>query len=194
MSRDKPTLIPNQHYHIYNRAIAGHLLFRDDHNYEYFLSRIHKYLLESSILRAYCLMPNHYHLIVEVTDDEFPGAMHKLALSYVVSFNRVYDHRGHLFQGTYQRKLITDLSYLLHLSRYVHLNPVKAKLAGKAELWDYSSYQEYIGMKSINFLDPFPILDLLSDNPHEDLPAKQKAYQKFVEQWDFNYMEFKIRD
>lgn len=193
MARDKPTLVLNQHYHIYNRAIAGHLLFREDQNYSYFLSRIKKYLTGSSIIRAYCLMPNHYHLILEVTDDNFPAAMHRLALSYVVSFNRVYDHQGHLFQGTYQRKLITDLSYLLHLSRYVHLNPIKANLVNKAEEWVHSSYLEYIGQRRPSFVYPRPILDLISENQFMSLEEKQKAYRIFVEQWDFDYMEFKLK-
>ncbi len=182
MAREQPPRIANQYYHIYNRAIADHLLFKEDRNYVYFLSRTQKYLSNISDILSYCLMPNHYHLILKLKTNDLSCAMHKLALSYVVSFNRAYGQKGHLFQGTYQRKHITDLSYLLHLSRYIHLNPVKARLVKKAEQWDYSSYQDYVGMRNTDFINPKPILDLISDKSNIELTAKQQAYRIFVEE------------
>ncbi len=116
-----------------------------------------------------------------------------MALSYVKSYNLVYQQKGHLFQGPYQRILISDMNYLLHLSRYIHLNPVKARLVQKAESWDYSSYQEYIGLRESDHINTRLILDLVSQNPEASKKTKQEEYQKFVEQWEFECMEFKLR-
>gem|GEM_PF-976892 len=186
-------LIPGQFYHIYNRAIAGNLLFREDRNYTYFLSRTAKYLPQAAGLLAYCLMPNHYHFILKIKNEEFSRAMQKLALSYVLAYNKVYDQNGHLFQGVFQRKQVNDLNYLLHLSRYIHLNPVKAKLAAHPEDWDFSSYQEYIGLRDPDIFDPLPILNIICDQPEASQTKKQVCYLNFIQEWDFDYMEFKIK-
>ena len=191
MPRKRIPLIPGQYYHIYNRAIAGNLLFREERNYLYFISRIEKFLFEAADLLAYCLMPNHYHLIVKIINGRFSSAMQRMAVSYVLGYNKVYNQNGHLFQGVFQRKQVNDLNYLLHLSRYIHLNPVKAKLVNQPEDWEYSSYQGYIGISKPDIFDPLPILDMIYDQPQGDLRMKQQNYQEFIQEWDFNYMEFK---
>ncbi len=85
------------------------------------------------------------------------------------------------------------MNYLVHLSRYIHLNPVKANLVDKAEVWDFSSYQEYIGLRTADIANPIPILNLISKRSQDSLPAKQKQYQEFVQGWEFEYMEFKLK-
>jgi putative transposase len=194
MSSNRVPLIKTQHYHIYNRAITGNLLFRENLNYPYFLSKVEKYILPEADLIAYCLMPTHYHFILKLNSDNISTAMQRMALSYVKSYNLVYRQKGHLFQGPFQRIHVTDLNYLLHLSRYIHLNPVKAHLVQKAELWDYSSYQEYIGLREPDYINTEGILDLLTEKPRTSLNIKQQEYRKFVELWEFEYMEFKIRE
>ena len=156
----KVHLIPDHYYHIYNKAVADNLLFAEEKNYYFFISKIKKYLPKSAKVLAYCLMPNHYHMIVQTKNSYFPSSMHKLALSYVVAYNNIYHRKGHLFSGPYQRKHIKDLLYLLHLSRYIHLNPVKAKIVSKAEDWKYSSYREYIGLRIPDLVYPYNILNL----------------------------------
>lgn len=186
-------LIPGYFYHIYNRAVEGALLFREWKNYEFFLEKVTKYLLSEADILAYCLMPNHYHFLIKITNQYFSKAMHKLALSYVVAYNIMYNRRGRLFSSPYQRIHVTDLNYLLHLSRYIHLNPVKAQLVQKAEMWDYSSYQEYVGVRESEYINTGEILDLLTDKPGASVNIKQQEYQNFVELWEFEYMEFKMR-
>jgi REP element-mobilizing transposase RayT len=193
MASKNVPLIKDQYYHIYNRAIARNLLFRDEHNYPFFLSKVESYILPKAEVHAYCLMPNHYHFILKLTSDEISTAMQRLAISYAKSYNLVYRQKGHLFQGPFQRILITDLNYLLHLSRYIHLNPVKAQLVRKPEEWEYSSYHEYIGLRSAGYIETEPILNLTSADLGDALDHKQYEYKKFVEIWEFDYMEFKMQ-
>ena len=193
MARKNVLIIPDHYYHIYNKAVADNLLFIEDRNYIFFISRIQKYLLDSADVLAYCLMPNHYHLIVRIKNPGFPASMHKLALSYVVSFNNFYDRKGHLFSGPYQRKHVEDLKYLLHLSRYIHLNPVKAKLVPNAEEWRFSSYQEYIGLADPDFVNQSIILEIMNDYKPSSSSVLQDDYKEFVEDWDFEYMGFKMK-
>ena len=184
-------LIRNQYYHIYNRAIAGNLLFRESKNYSFFLSKVEMYVLPEAEIHAYCLMPNHYHFILKLISDNISKAMQRLALSYAKSYNLVYGQEGHLFQGPYQRIHVSDLNYLLHLSRYIHLNPVKSQLVEKAENWEHSSYQEYIGARDSSFINTDTILDLCVERPDTNKDKKQQSYRNFVELWQFEYMEFK---
>ena len=193
MVRKNVPLIQNECYHIYNRAIAGNLLFREERNYYFFLSKVDKYILPAAELLAFCLMPNHYHFILKLKSSDISNPLQRLAVSYVKSYNLVYNQHGHLFQGPFQRIHVIDSNYLIHLSRYIHLNPVKADLVEKAESWDFSSYQEYIGLRTPDIADPLPILNLISEGSLRSLQSKQKQYQEFVQEWAFDYMEFKIK-
>ena len=180
MPSKKIELIPGYYYHIYNKAVSNNLLFNNDRNYSFFLSRIKKYLIPISNILAYCLMPDHYHLIVKIKMDGFSAGMHKLALSYVVPFNNASNRKGHLFLGPFQRIHIKDLSYLLDLSRYIHLNPVKAKYVTCPEEWVFSSYSEYIGLKFVDFVTPDIILDILMNDISSSLEDQYTAYRDFV--------------
>ena len=184
-------LVKGNYYHIYNKCIENSLLFCEEGNFLYFLTKMKKYLLVSAEVLAYCLMPDHYHFIVRVTSESFSRSMQKLALSYVISYNNMYKRKGHLFLGPFRRKQIGDSPYLLHLSRYIHLNPVSAKLVKKAEDWKFSSYREYIGYMRPDFINSNTILNLLHENVKSSLDQKQRDYQEFVEDWDCRYMKFK---
>ena len=138
-------------------------------------------------------MPNHYHLVLKLKTDNISTAMQKLALSYAKSYNLVYDQNGHLFQGPFQRVHVKDLNYLLHLSRYVHLNPVKAEIVNKAEDWNYSSYQEFIGLRDIELIQPEIVLDLVMVELGARMKTKQHVYKKYVEMWEFEYMDFRLK-
>jgi len=189
----RTALIPGYFYHIYNRAVADNLLFSEERNYFFFLSKIKKYLNPISDILAYCLMPNHYHLIVKIKSDGFSASMHKLALSYVVSYNKIYNRKGHLFLGPFQRILIKNLSYLLHLSRYIHINPVKENLVITAEEWKFSSYSEYIGLRKVDFINPGIVLDLISDDISSSVDDQITAYKDFIQKWDVDYMKFVVK-
>ncbi len=183
-------LSAGHYYHIYNKAVSDNLLFIEERNYHFFLSKILLYLGSTTKLLAYCLLPNHYHLLIQLKEHNLPKSMQKLALSYTVPFNRIYNRTGHLFQGPYRLKSVDDTRYLVHLSRYIHLNPVAAKLVNKSEDWNFSSMREYVGMRSSIYIDPRIVLDIMDDKAGSSLVDKQRDYKNFVEDWDPDYMSF----
>ena len=190
MSTKNSELIPGYFYHIYNRAVEGNRLFREWKNYDFFLDKVKKYLLPEGDVLAFCLMPNHYHFLIRIASQNFSKAMHKLALSYVVAFNRKYGRRGRLFNSPFQRIHIKNPMYLLELSRYIHLNPNKAGLSKTPLDWKYSSYAEFVGSKDIDFINPTYILDMLSEDLFSTLAEQQKSYQDYVQDW----IDHRLRD
>jgi len=176
-------LIPGHYYHIYNKAVSDNLLFVEDKNYHFFILKIKKYLLSTVDVLAYCLMPNHYHLLVHLKTNNLSKGMQQLALSYSASFNREYQRKGHLFQGRYQIKPVDDQIYLDHLSRYIHLNPVSAGYASKPERWVYSSYREYIGKRTLEFINPKVILNLFGSGEKTSIEQRQNEYRIYVEDY-----------
>lgn len=177
-------LISGYFYHIYNRAVSDDLLFVEDKNYYFFISKIKKYLLTNSDILAYCLMPTHYHLIVKIKSTKFSSSMHRFALSYVVAFNNTYHRKGRLFSSPFQRIHIQKPSYLLYLTKYIHRNPCKANLVLSPAKWKFSSYCEYIGIRDIDFIKPEIILDILCDDINSTIDDQQEEYRKFIEDID----------
>ena len=183
MPKRKVHLLPGNNYHIYNKAVTDNKLFIEEKNYPFFLTKIKKYLLGCVDVLAYCLMPNHYHLIIQLKTIELSKAMQQLALSYSASYNKEYQRVGHLFQGRYQLKQINDQTYLSHLSRYIHLNPSSAGLVRKPEAWQYSSYREYIGLRTPGFINPLVVLDVIGSPEETCLVKKQNEYRVYVEDY-----------
>jgi putative transposase len=171
-----------EYYHIYNRGNNRQHIFFDRENYLFFLQRMRRYLLSNGVvIVAYCLMPTHYHLVVGVRQtsevletsevSEVSTWMMRLAVSYTKAINERYQRVGALFQGRFQAVRVDRNEYLLHLSRYIHLNPVTAGLAKRPEDWEFSSYREYIGLRSGTLPEPEIVLS--------QFPTRS-AYQEFV--------------
>jgi len=95
--------------------------------------------LDGLLCHAYCLMPNHYHLLVETPRANLDDAMQRLNGTYALRFNRHHERTGHLFQGRYGSTLITDDDYALTVVRYIAANPVQAGLCAGPEDWPWSS-------------------------------------------------------
>lgn len=151
---------PGAYYHIYNRGNNKAEIFFERENYLYFLRLLRKYLHEDSVeLVAYCLMPNHYHFLVYLITDGFSKRMQPFLLAYTKAVNNRYNRVGALFQGRFKGKLVEKNEYLLHLSRYIHLNPVIAGLVQKAEEWEFSSYRDYLSLRHGTLPKPAVILD-----------------------------------
>ena len=191
MPRRKTIFSIGYFYHIYNKAVSDNQLFLNHDNYQFFQERMRLHLHPIGEILAYCLMPNHYHVLLELNQTTLSAAMQKLALSYTVPFNHIYGRTGHLFQGRFQAKHVTDTQYLVHLSRYIHLNPKAANLVKYAEEWKYSSLLEYYGMRSDQMVNTDVILEILADTENINLQKKQQRYRKFIDSWDPAYMEFK---
>lgn len=128
-------------------------------------------------LLAYCLMQNHFHLLVKQSNassiDKF---MNSLALRYAIYFNKRYKRIGPLFQDVYKAVRIESEEQLLHLSRYIHQNPANMKLSVQTFLSQPSSYPEYLGHKKTNWVKTENIIDYFSKN------NPNLSYQTFVEQ------------
>ena len=138
----------NQYYHVYNRGNNRNEIFFEIRNYFYFLEKIKINFSSDLDLLAYCLMPNHYHLLIKISKDySLEKAMQKISTGYTRAINKAYSRTGHLFEGRYRNKIIPGDDYLIHLCRYIHLNPVRANLVKSAEQWRFSSYLDYIGKK-----------------------------------------------
>lgn len=142
----------NQYYHVYNRGNNREKIFFERKNYLYFLKKLPDVFKDKIDLIAYCLMPNHYHLTVRTFNDgELEKAMQKISTGYTRAINKSYNRTGHLSTGRYKNKLIPGDNYLIHLIRYIHLNPVRAGLVNKLEDWEFSSFKEFLNPTDRNF-------------------------------------------
>lgn len=176
----KVPLGKNAMYHIYNRSIAGFEIFHNASHYERLLRLVKFYMAGNqkcsfsqlktdgakSIFNknfwfssseklveivAYCMMPTHFHFILkEIKKGGIKNFVRLTTNSYSKYFNIKYRRKGPLWEGPFKNVAIENDSQLLHLTRYIHLNPVTAKLVNKAVDWEYSSYREYIGLTSEN--------------------------------------------
>ena len=134
-------------YHVTSRGDRRKDIFEDNQDRLLFLS-----ILESIIKRynwlchSYCLMDNHYHLLIETPDANLSAGMRQLNGFYTQVYNRRHRKPGHVFQGRYKAIVVQKENYLLELCRYVVLNPVRAGVVKKIEAWRWSSYQPTAGI------------------------------------------------
>lgn len=197
-------------YHVYNRGVEKRTIFEDEQDYKVFLSylkyslspppkpekitkvftlqgspfkgmpKMPKNFQNKIELLAFCLMPNHFHLILkQIDNDSLKSFMMSLITRYSMYFNKKYDRVGSLFQGIYRAVLVTDEPYLLHLSRYVHLNPSEFT---KDLISAYSSYADYLGLRKTEWLNPNIILEQFNNKVGIEF-KKVNSYKDFVEKY-----------
>jgi REP element-mobilizing transposase RayT len=165
-------------YHVTARGNERGKIFFSKTDYERFKEYIAAAKLKFSlILHAYVLMANHYHLIIETPEKNLSKIMHYLNSSYTTYVNVKRKRSGHLFQGRYKAILVDKDNYLLELSRYLHLNPVRANMAQKPEEYFYSSYRSYVTGHSESIVSTDTILGMLAVKKRE-APVR---YLNFVE-------------
>ena len=132
------------------------------------------------LCHAYCLMGNHYHLLLETPDGNLSLAIRQLNGVYAQSFNRRHGRVGHLFQGRFESRLVEKETYLLAVSRYIVLNPVRANMVPHPSHWQWSSYRAHAGC-----VKPPPLLTvdwLLVHFDTDERRSAQKAYRRFVKE------------
>jgi putative transposase len=140
----------------------------------------HKNFYEKIEIIAYCLMPNHFHLELHQKDkQDIQNFMQSISTRYSMYFNKKYERIGPLFQGTYKAVLINDENYLLHLSRYIHLNP--SEFTDNLEA-AYSSYPEFIGKRKTEWIKPEIVLSYFN-KAKDDFIKGANTYQNFVEKY-----------
>lgn len=198
--------IENGHYHVYNRGADRRTIFKDEKDYRVFLNLLKTYLSPQDSnskhplariivrprplpcfygkveLQAFCLMPNHFHLLIKQAGKmDMANFMRSLCTTYSMYFNKRYNRPGTLFQSKYKAALIETDPYLLHLSRYIHLNP-KALTGSDPVTKTYSSYPYYLGSKNALWVNPEPILEFFKTAQSTSL-QDCLSYQSFVEEY-----------
>lgn len=132
------------HYHVYNRAIGSDKLFHREANYEYFLRLLKKGPGSFLELMAYCLMQNHYHLLVYINDTAKPKevseSFRRFGISYAQAINKQENRMGSLFMRPVKRKCVNDLNYLRKMFCYIHQNPVLHRTRDDFRNFKWSSY------------------------------------------------------
>ncbi len=129
------------YYHIVNRGVNKMHIFRKMDDYEYFEELICFYAKSYGvIIHNYCLMSNHYHLLIEITQENLSKFMRQLNMNYAIYFNKKYKRVGHLWQGRFKSWYVTDEAYLYTLMCYIEQNPLKARMVQRLEDYPYSSY------------------------------------------------------
>ena len=145
MPRRNVVFAPDNIYHLYNRGVNRANIFSSNDNYVFLLRKVKSLVKELPLtIIAYCLMPNHYHFVIrqdgEIPLSEFIGRLFK---TYMQAYNKQQGRTGPLFGGRFRAVHVDSDEYLLHLCRYVHLNPVAAGLVTEPGDWLYSNYLEW---------------------------------------------------
>jgi REP element-mobilizing transposase RayT len=164
-------------YHITARGDEKREIYQSNSDYDRF-----KGLLEeardkySFIVHCYVLMRNHYHLLIETPKANLSKIMHSINSSYTTYFNNSKKLNGHIFRGRYKACLVEPDKYLLELSRYVHLNPVRAEIAKRPEDYPYSSYRSYIQKDREDFVYRNLIWKMIAEGRQEDAVNRYKEF------------------
>ena len=216
------TYVEGGYYHIYNRGVEKRNIFLDDRDYKVLLHFLKTYLSplppkedlpqrrpEIGVtpvrirpiktvhgvisLLAYCLMPNHFHLLVkQEARDGISRLMNRIGTNYGMYFNKRYERVGPLFQGVYKAVLIDNEAQFLHLSRYIHLNPYEIEGGDFEKLVDYpySSYGDYLGVRNTGWVKTDEILSYFGSGgsiPGAKAGEDHHSYQSFVEDFKGEY-------
>ena len=146
----KPRIEIPGYYHIVNRGVEQRNVFLEAYDYEYFEELLCFYLKSYNIvLHNYCLMSNHYHLLVEIEEENLSKFMKQLNANYAIYFNKKYARSGHLWQGRFKSWYVTDEAYLYTLMIYIEQNPLKANMVQTLGEYPYSSYQYFMQSSTV---------------------------------------------
>lgn len=179
MARPLRVEFPGAIYHITSRGNARLPIYEDDYDRKLFLGILDEVVKRYNwLFHAYCLMDNHYHLLVETVDGNLSMGMRHLNGVYTQRFNRRHNRVGHIYQGRFKSIFVEQESYLLELCRYVVLNPVRAGIVKHPGNYKWSSYKGTVGLiKAVPFLTVDWILGQFGKSRRE----AQKEYRRFVQ-------------
>ena len=183
---------PDKFYHIFNRGIDGCDMFRENENYTHFLRLYEKYVLPIAETYAWCLMRNHFHLLIQVSPfqnlnteesknrNPVSQAFSNLFNAYTKAFNKRYDRTGSLFEKNFHRIEVSTESYLRHLVVYIHSNPVHHGFCDN--LWDYlwSSYGTILSANPTK-LQRSQVIGWFDDKGNFAAVHKQRVQTKLIE-------------
>ncbi len=202
----KEQLECGKYYHIFNKSIAKYKIFTSRKEYQHFVETLKYYLYPEPNLKisrflelskknqqliidkrnnndnlieivCFCIMPTHFHLLLKQnTDGGISDYLRNIQNSYSHYFNIKHKRNGHLWQGKFKNVLIGSEEQLLHLSRYIHLNPCTSGLVNRPEEWEYSSYTEYSNWEEK--LCVYQYLFHLNSKSYQNFVNNHKEYQK----------------
>jgi len=168
-------------YHVVLRGINRQDIFNDEDDLQRFVETLEQKKSEDQFeVYGYCLMSNHVHLLIREKNDKISRIMSRIGTSYAWWYNRKYDRSGHVFQGRYGSECVEDDTYLLTVIRYIHNNPVKAKIVSKAEDYRWSSIHRYYEDREypVGLTDPEFILGMI----HEKRAEAIRGFREYMKQ------------
>lgn len=206
MARRKIILATGETYHIFNRSVHGIPIFRGKRDFEIFMESAMFYLqlnpparfsiyrtnrekfplkLDQSLVTVvnYCLMPNHFHFTLRQEQEAgIRKFIQRVSNSFAHYFSVKYKNRGPVFEGNFKAVRVETDEQLLHLSRYIHLNPTTVYLVERPEEYPYSSYHLYLGTVNSPFVNPSIVLHQFSSpKKYQEFVLAQKDYQRSLE-------------
>jgi putative transposase len=177
MARPHRVIAANAIYHLTCRGVRKLPIFHADRDRALFLALLRRTLSQYEWLcQAYCLMDNHWHVIVQIEQPTLSAGMHWLNTAYARTFNRRHGFEGHLFDKRFGSKLIESSAQLMLTTRYVELNPVRAGGVADPTDWPWSSYRFHAGQANSSLLGGSWVLDLFG----RDRRKASSAYVEFV--------------
>lgn len=188
---------PRIHYpgaisHAMSRGNDGMDIFTNPQEFQEFLAILADVKAKTGLLvLAYCLMTNHFHLLVRVAAVSLATIMHQLLSRYSHRFNWVRDRRGHVFQDRYKAKLCADDAYVSQVLPYIHRNPVRAGLVADPVDWEWSSHRQFIRPPRSTLLDIDQTLSLLGGT-RADAMRRYGTLMGTPSEWEPDYDEFDL--
>jgi putative transposase len=167
----------DKYYHIFSQANGMIDIFKESRNYPFFIDKMEKHLSPVCEIIAFCLMKNHFHLVVktkEIEETQISRAFANLFIGYAKAYNKAYNRSGSLFKKPFKRKLIASETYLKNVILYVHSNPVKDGFVEDIISYPWSSYNEILDDLA-TFIDRDFVLELFDDSTN--FVAAHRAYQ-----------------
>jgi putative transposase len=170
--------VPGLTYHVISRGVKKLPIFLDDEDRQRFLRFMSQTRHEFPFrLHAYCLMTNHYHLLLQTLECSLSKTMQYFKKLYAIWFNRKYGHVGHVFQDRFHSIPIEEDTYFTTVSRYIHLNPVRAGIVLRPEDYAWSNYKRLISGEADPLVDPGFLLGYFGPN----VAQQREKYRLFVE-------------
>lgn len=197
-------LVNDHFYHIYNRGTEKRLIFTNKRDYERFKETLYYYQFSGPKPRfsmkdrlksnkfennpkiveiiCYCLMPNHFHLLIkQLRENGIKELLRNVQDSYTKFFNTKYQRVGALLQGQFKANLVESEEQLIHLSRYIHLNPYVSDIVDDLEFYPYSSYRNFISLSGDFICKPDEILNLVRKDNYRDFVMDHSGYAAELE-------------
>lgn len=205
--------VNGEFYHLYNRGLEKKDIFFQNRDYSHFIKTFFYYQIEDPKPRfstyrrsklfpvdptkkivdviCYCLMPNHFHLLIkQLKDGGISEFMRRFILSYIKYRNLKYNHQGPLLNGSFKAVRVESDEQLIHLSRYIHLNPLVSLLVRDLKLYSWSSYKTYIGLENNENVNKIEVLNFFkSPKDYETFVLDQADYGRTLEKIKHQLMD-----